>query len=71
MNSLSHIMSVDLARDLANDLVSMMNHSRSNIRKRAVIAVYKMLIKYPQATPFALPRLKEKLDDADTGGVTN
>jgi AP-3 complex subunit delta-1 len=46
----------------------MLSHSRPHIRKRAVIAVYKMLIKYPEAAPFALTRLKEKLDDQDLGG---
>jgi len=46
----------------------MLTHSKPHIRKRAVIAVYKALIKYPDAAPFALTRLKEKLDDEDLGG---
>jgi AP-3 complex subunit delta-1 len=46
----------------------MLSHSRPHIRKRAVIAVYKALIKYPEAAPFALTRLKEKLEDDDLGG---
>ncbi|TFY71813.1 hypothetical protein EVG20_g1192 [Dentipellis fragilis] len=69
LNGLSHIVSPDLARDLAHDLVGLLNHSRPHIRKRAVIAVYKVLVKYPEATPFALTRLKEKLDDQDIGVV--
>ncbi|KAI0059437.1 Adaptor protein complex AP-3 delta subunit, partial [Artomyces pyxidatus] len=70
LNGFSHIVSPDLARDLSHDLVAMLNHSRPNIRKRAVIALYKALVKYPEATPFALTRLKEKLDDQDTGVVS-
>ncbi|THH19000.1 hypothetical protein EW146_g2089 [Bondarzewia mesenterica] len=69
LNGLSHIVSPDLARDLSRDLVSMLNHSRPHIRKRAVIAVYKVLLKYPEATAYALTRLKEKLDDPDPGVV--
>jgi AP-3 complex subunit delta-1 len=45
----------------------MLNHSKSHIRKRAVIAIYKALVKYPEATPFALTRLKERLEDQDPG----
>ncbi|TFY81023.1 hypothetical protein EWM64_g2988 [Hericium alpestre] len=67
LNGLTHIVSPDLARDLSHDLVALLNHSRPHIRKRAVIAVYKVLVKYPEATPFALTRLKEKLDDTDPG----
>lgn len=67
LNGLSHTISPDLARDLSHDVVTMLNHSKSHIRKRAVIAVYKTLVKYPEATPFALTRLKERLEDQDSG----
>lgn len=67
LNGLSHIVSADIGRDLSRDLVSMLNHSRPHIRKRAVIAMYKVIVKYPEATPLALPRMKEKLDDEDSG----
>ncbi|KAF8273827.1 adaptin N terminal region-domain-containing protein [Lactarius quietus] len=69
LNGLSNTVSPDLARDLSNDVVTMLSHSRPNIRKRAVIAVYKALIKYPEAAPFALTRLTEKLEDQDLGVV--
>ena len=67
LNGLSHTISPDLARDLSHDVASMLNHSKPHIRKRAVIAVYKTLVKYPEATPFALTRLKERLEDQDPG----
>ncbi|KAI0005534.1 adaptin N terminal region-domain-containing protein [Russula compacta] len=69
LNGLSHTISPDLARDLSHDVVTMLNHSKPHIRKRAVIAVYKALVKYPEATPFALTRLKERLEDQDPGVV--
>jgi len=69
LNGLSHTISPDLARDLSHDVVTMLNHSKSHIRKRAVIAIYKALVKYPEATPFALTRLKERLEDQDPGVV--
>lgn len=67
LNGLSHTISPDLAQDLSRDVVTLLNHSKPHIRKRAVIAVYKTLVKYPDATPFALTRLKERLEDQDPG----
>ncbi|EIM92407.1 Adaptor protein complex AP-3 delta subunit, partial [Stereum hirsutum FP-91666 SS1] len=70
LNGLSHIVSADIGRDLCRDLVSILNHSRPHIRKRAIIAMYKVMVKYPEAVPLALPRMKEKLEDEDSGVVS-
>jgi len=43
----------------------MLNHSRPNIRKRAILALYKTLVKYPEAIDQARVRLEEKLEDLD------
>ncbi|CCL98144.1 uncharacterized protein FIBRA_00138 [Fibroporia radiculosa] len=69
LNGLSHIVTPDLARDLSQDLISMVNHSRPHIRKRAVIALYKVFVKYPEVIPHGLGRLREKLNDTDPGVV--
>ncbi len=67
LNGLSAIITPDLARDLVSELVAMLNHSRPHIRKRAILAIHKVLEKYPEAAPLARPRLIEKLDDLDPG----
>ncbi|KAF8488683.1 adaptin N terminal region-domain-containing protein [Gautieria morchelliformis] len=69
LNGLAHIASPDLARDLSYDLVSMLNHSRSHIRKRAVLALYNVFVRYPDALQHSFPRLREKLEDSDPGVV--
>ncbi|KAF5323446.1 hypothetical protein D9611_005565 [Ephemerocybe angulata] len=69
LNGLSHIVTPDLARDLAPELIAMLNHSRPHIRKRAILALYKLLTKYPEAIPQARTRLEEKLDDTDPAVV--
>ncbi|PCH34264.1 Adaptor protein complex AP-3 delta subunit [Wolfiporia cocos MD-104 SS10] len=69
LNGLSHIVTPDLARDLSQDLISMLNHSRPHIRKRAVIALYKILIKYPDVTSYGMSRLRDRLEDSDPGVV--
>ncbi|KAH9929816.1 adaptin N terminal region-domain-containing protein [Fomitopsis serialis] len=69
LNGLSHIITPDLARDLAHDLIAMLNHSRAHIRKRAVIAVYKVFVNYPEIVPYGITRLRERLEDTDPGVV--
>jgi AP-3 complex subunit delta-1 len=65
LDGLSHIITPDIARDLSLDLIAMLNHSRPRIRKRAVLIMYKVFDKYPDAIPRSLPRLREKLEDSD------
>ncbi|KAI7902277.1 adaptin N terminal region-domain-containing protein [Cokeromyces recurvatus] len=70
LNGLSHIATSDLARDLSPDLVSMLNHSRPYIRKKVVLVLYKIFLKYPEALRLSFPRLKEKLEDPDPSVVS-
>lgn len=69
INCLGSICTPDLARDLAPDLVSMLTSSRAYIRKRAVLVLFKVFLKFPEALRPAFPRLKEKLEDADPAVV--
>jgi AP-3 complex subunit delta-1 len=42
-----------------------MNSNKPFLRKKAVLIMYKVFLKYPDALRPAFPRLKEKLDDPD------
>uniref|UniRef100_UPI00358E5B4D AP-3 complex subunit delta-1 isoform X2 n=1 Tax=Myxine glutinosa TaxID=7769 RepID=UPI00358E5B4D len=57
----------DLARDLANDVMTLMASSRPYVRKKAVLLMYKIFLRYPDSLRPAFPRLKDKLEDPDTG----
>ncbi|KAJ3555164.1 hypothetical protein NM688_g2725 [Phlebia brevispora] len=70
LNGFAQIVTPDLARDLAQDVIKMLTHSRAQIRKRAVLALFKVLVKYPEATPHAMTRLRERLEDSDPGVVS-
>lgn len=48
----------------------MLNHSRAHIRKRTVLALFKIIQQYPDALPYCLPRLREKLSDPDPSVVS-
>ncbi|KAB0359769.1 hypothetical protein FD754_003925 [Muntiacus muntjak] len=45
----------------------MMSHTKPYIRKKAVLIMYKVFLKYPESLRPAFPRLKEKLEDPDPG----
>ncbi|CAH2004605.1 unnamed protein product [Acanthoscelides obtectus] len=67
LTSLSCFVSTDLARDLANDILTLLSSTKPYIRKKAVLMMYKVFLKYPEALRPAFPRLKEKLEDPDPG----
>ncbi|KAJ8419020.1 hypothetical protein AAFF_G00005190 [Aldrovandia affinis] len=67
LTGLSCFVTADLARDLANDIMTLMSHTKPYIRKKAVLIMYKVFLKYPESLRPAFPRLKEKLEDPDPG----
>ncbi|XP_055327489.1 AP-3 complex subunit delta-1-like isoform X2 [Paramacrobiotus metropolitanus] len=67
LGGLACFISNDLARDLANDAMSLLTSSKPYIRKRAVLLLYKVFLKYPDALRPCFGRLKEKLEDPDPG----
>ncbi|XP_069127630.1 AP-3 complex subunit delta-1-like [Argopecten irradians] len=67
LNGLACFVSADLARDLANDLMTLMTSTKPYLRKKAVLIMYKVFLQFPEALRPAFPRLKEKLEDPDPG----
>ena len=45
----------------------MLNHSRAHIRKRAILALFKVITQYPDVSFNGMTRLQEKLEDPDSG----
>lgn len=67
LNGLSHIATPELSRDLSPDLIALLNHSRAHVRKRAILALYKLVEQYPEVLQASITRLQEKLSDDDQG----
>ncbi|KAK3089741.1 hypothetical protein FSP39_006122 [Pinctada imbricata] len=67
LTGLSCFVTPDLARDLANDIMTLMTSTRPYLRKKAVLIMYKVFLQFPEALRPAFPRLKEKLEDPDPG----
>ncbi|EAT39753.1 AAEL008462-PA [Aedes aegypti] len=67
LSGLSCFISADLSRDLANDIMTLMSSTRPYLRMKAVLMMYKVFLRYPEALRPAFPKLKEKLEDPDPG----
>ena len=50
-------------------LLLQMTSTRPYLRKKAVLLMYKVFLKFPDALRPAFPRLKEKLEDPDPGMI--
>ena len=67
LSSLACFISPDLARDLSSDIMTMLTSTKPYLRKKAVLILYKVFLRYPEALRPAFPRLREKLEDPDPG----
>lgn len=67
MTGLACFITCDLARDLANDIMTLLTSTKPYLRKKAVLILYKVFLRFPEALRPAFPRLKEKLEDPDPG----
>lgn len=70
VNCLANIATKDLARDCISDLVSLMNHTRPYVRKKAVLAMFKLYIRFPQGLRLTFDKLKERLDDSESSVIS-
>jgi AP-3 complex subunit delta-1 len=59
LNCLANIVTKDLARDLIVDVVSLIAHSKPYVRKKSVLSLYKLYVKYPQGLRLTFDKLKE------------
>lgn len=59
VNCLANIVTRDLARDLIGDVVALIGHSKPYVRKKSVLSLYKLYVKYPQGLRLTFDRLKE------------
>ena len=70
INSLANIATVDVARDCMSDLVNLMNHPSTYLRKKAVLCMYKLYVKYPQGLRLTFEKLKDRLEDTEVSVVS-
>ncbi|CCC66676.1 hypothetical protein NCAS_0A01160 [Naumovozyma castellii] len=70
LSGLSAIVTPTLAADIADDLFAMLNSSKPYIRKKAVTALFKVFLQYPEALRDNFDKFALKLEDEDTTVVS-
>lgn len=70
LSGISNVVTAALAADVVDDIIKMLNHSKPYIRKKAMLAMYKIFLRYPEALRTHLPRITDKLNDPDESVVT-
>lgn len=70
LSGIATIVSPALAKDILDDVVIKLSHSKPYIRKKAVLALFKVFLQYPESLRSTLPRVIEKLDDEDISVVS-
>ncbi|KAG5186742.1 Clathrin/coatomer adaptor, adaptin-like protein [Tribonema minus] len=70
INCLANIATPDLSRDLLGDVSALLTHQRSYVRKKALLVMYKLFINYPQGLRLCFDRIRDRLDDTDSGVVS-
>ncbi|CAM9993545.1 unnamed protein product, partial [Scytosiphon promiscuus] len=70
INCLANIATPGLSRDLISDLVQLLGNHKPYVRKKALLAMYKLFIKYPQGLRLTFDRIKERLEDSDSSVVS-
>ncbi|KAJ1950821.1 AP-3 complex subunit delta, partial [Linderina macrospora] len=71
LDGLAQIATAELAMDLFDDVLAILDHSRPYIRKKAIVCLYKMTLKHPEGLHDFVPQLKERLDDPDPSVVSS
>ncbi|GFH49360.1 hypothetical protein CTEN210_05836 [Chaetoceros tenuissimus] len=71
INCLSNIVTEDLARELLGDITNLTSHPQPYLRKKAILCLLKMFMKYPQALRLTFPRIQECLLKDTNSSVTS
>ena len=70
INALSNIVTEDLGRELLPDLLHLLQHPSPYIRKKSLLCLYKVFLKYPQGLRLSFDQIKRCLEDSHPSVVS-
>ena len=70
INCLSNIVTEDLGRETLPDLLHLLKHPSPYVRKKALLCLYKVFLKYPRGLRLSYDAIKSCLDDAHPSVVS-
>ncbi|KAI5958349.1 apl5 [Candida theae] len=70
LSGIATIVTPSLSKDINDDVLMKLNHSKPYIRKKAILAMHKIFLQYPDSLRMNFHRVIEKLDDTDVSVVS-
>lgn len=70
INCVSNIVTEDLAQDLLPEITNLTQHPQPYLRKKAILCLFKLFVKYPQGLRLTFARLQQCLDDSNQSVVS-
>ena len=70
VNCISNIVTEDLASDVLSELTSLTIHTQPYIRKKAILCLFKVFVKYPQGLRLSFEKLQKCLSDSNASVVS-
>ncbi len=70
LSALAVICTPDMSRELINDLIALLSSNKAYIRKKVVLTMFRLFLRWPLALRTAFPKLKSMLVDEDQGVLT-
>lgn len=70
INCIANIVTEELARDLLPEVTNLTRHPQPYLRKKAILCLFKLFVKYPQALRLSFDKIKACLTDHDPSVVS-
>lgn len=70
LSGIATVVTPNLARDINDDVMIKLNHSRPYIRKKAILCMYKVFLQYPDSLRMNVDKVISMVDDDDFSVVT-
>jgi AP-3 complex subunit delta-1 len=70
INCVSNIITEELAQDLLPELTNLTTHSQPYVRKKALLCLFKLFIKYPQGLRLTFDKIQQCLNDTNPAVVS-
>ena len=70
INCISNIVTEELAQDLLPELTNLTSHPQPYLRKKAILCLYKLFVKYPQGLRLTFQQIQQCLSDTNPAVVS-
>ena len=71
VNCISNIVTAELACDLLPELTNLTSHPQPYLRKKAILCLFKLFVKYPQALRLTFPKIQQCVQqDPDSSAIS-